>query len=53
MIQSGGIMTGISGIDNFINFLFKMANSYLTELRFYLFADAGLNNIVKRIKEKR
>ena len=32
MIQSGGTMIDISGIDNFINFPFKMANSYLKKL---------------------
>ena len=32
MAQSVGVMTGISGIDNFLNFSFKMANSYLKEL---------------------
>ena len=32
MIQSGGVMIGISGIDNFISFPFKIENSYLIEL---------------------
>ena len=32
MAQSVGVMTGISGIDDFLNFPFKMANSYLKEL---------------------
>ena len=31
-MQSGGIMTGISGIDNFINFPFKVMESYSKEL---------------------
>ena len=56
-------MTGISGIDNFINFPFKMANSYLKELSDIdtknvnknngnnLFTDAALNIIGKMIKE--
>ena len=29
MKQSGGVMTTIYGIDNFFNFPFKLANSYL------------------------
>ena len=32
MIQSGGVMTGISGIGNFNNFPFKMVNSYSKKL---------------------
>ena len=32
MIQSGGVMTGTSGIDDFINFPFKIAISYLKDL---------------------
>ena len=32
MIQSGGVMIGKSVIDNFVDFPFKMANSYLKEL---------------------
>ena len=32
MIQSGGVMTGTSGIDDFINFPFKIAKSYLKDL---------------------
>ena len=61
MIQSGGVMTGISGMDNFINFPFEMENLYLKELsnidtkkinRNNLFIDAGLNIIGKKVKEK-
>ena len=56
-------MTCISGIDNFITFPFKMANSYLEELNNIdtkyvnknngnnLFTDAALNTIGKMIKE--
>ena len=32
MVQSGIVMTDISGIVNFITFPFKMANLYLKEL---------------------
>ena len=61
MIQFEGTMIGISGIDNFINFPFKMANSYLKKLSKIdtkkidkdnmnnLFIDAGLNMIDKEI----
>ena len=64
LIQSGGIMAGISGIDNFINFPFKMANSCLKELSYTdtkkinknnrnnLFIDTGLNMIGKKNKQK-
>ena len=31
-MQSGGIMTGIFGIDNFVNFPFNMMKSYSKEL---------------------
>ena len=56
------IKTGISGIDNFVIFLFKMENSYLKELnnidtnkinknnKNNFFIDAGINMIVKTIK---
>ena len=37
-------MTGISGIDNFINFPFKMANSYLKEL-----SDIDTKNVNKNM----
>ena len=58
-------MTGISDIDSFISFPFKMENSCLKELsdihtskinknnRNGLFIDAGLNMIGKKIKEKK
>ena len=64
MIQSGGIMTGIPGIDNFISFPFKIENPYLIELsntdtkkinknnRNNTFIDAELNMIGKKIKKK-
>ena len=64
MIQSGEIMIGISGIDNFINFQLKMSNSYLKKLSNIdtkkinknnmknLFIDVGLNMIGKKIKKK-
>ena len=32
MMQSGGIMTGIYGIDNFVNFPFKVMKSHSKEL---------------------
>ena len=32
MIQSGRVKIGISGLDNFVNFQLKMANSYLKKL---------------------
>ena len=32
MVQSGGIITGISGIDNFINFPCKLMGLYWKEL---------------------
>ena len=31
IIKSAGVMTDISGIDNFINFLIEMENAYLKE----------------------
>ena len=64
MIQSGGVIIGKSGIDNFVDFPFKMANSYLKELsniytkktnknnRNNLFIDEGLNMTGKKNKEK-
>ena len=64
MIQSGGVIIGQSGIDNFVDFPFKMANSYLKELsniytkktnknnRNNLFIDEGLNMTGKKNKEK-
>ena len=65
IIQSGGVITDISGIDNFINFLIKMENAYLKESsnidtkkinksnRNNLFIDPGLNIIDENIlKEK-
>ena len=64
MIQSGGVMIGKSGIDNFVDFPFKMANSNLKELsninkkkkkknnRNNLFIDEGLNMAGKKIKKR-
>ena len=65
IIQSGGVMTDIFGIGNFINFLIKMENAYLKESsnidtkeinksnRNNLFTDPGLNIIGEnRLKEK-
>ena len=65
MIQSGGIMTGVPGIDNFINFPFKIENPHLIELsntdtkkinknnRNNTFIDAELNMFGKKIKKKK
>ena len=32
MIQSGRVKIDLSGLDNFVNFQLKMANSYLKKL---------------------
>ena len=61
MIKSGGFLTDITGLDNFVNFPFKILESYSKELsnikkhnnkKNNLYIDAGLNIIGKKIIEK-